>query len=73
MVSRKNGACQIIKASIAVFAPVALPMTLSIIVAVADNCATTSFRIIDQRRQIDQVESSHGCKTKRCNTSISIT
>jgi len=37
MVSRKNGACQIIKASIAGFAPVALPMTLSIIVAVADN------------------------------------
>lgn len=37
MVSRKNGTCQVIKASIAVFATVALSMTLSIIVAVADH------------------------------------
>jgi hypothetical protein len=37
MVSRKNGACQVIKASIAVLAPVALAMTPSIIVAVADH------------------------------------
>jgi hypothetical protein len=37
MVSRKNGARQIIKASIAGFAPVALSMMLSIIGAVADN------------------------------------
>ena len=37
MVPRKYGACQIIKASIAFFAPVTLPMPLSIIVAVADN------------------------------------
>ena len=37
MVSSKNGASQVVKASIALFAPVALPMPLSIIVAVADN------------------------------------
>ncbi len=35
--ARKNGACQVIKASITVLAPEALPMTLSIIVAVANN------------------------------------
>jgi hypothetical protein len=43
MVSSKNRACQVIKASIALFTPVALPMTLSIIVAVADNCVTITF------------------------------
>jgi hypothetical protein len=37
MVSRKNGACQVIKASITVLTPEALPMTLSIIVPVTDN------------------------------------
>ena len=40
MVSSKNGPRQIIKASIAVFATVALPMTLSIIMAMADHCFT---------------------------------
>jgi len=42
MVPRKNGARQVIKASIAVLAPIALTMTLSIIVAMADNCIATA-------------------------------
>jgi hypothetical protein len=37
MMPGKNGASQVIKASVTVFAPVALAMTLSIIVAVADH------------------------------------
>jgi hypothetical protein len=37
MMARKNGACQVVKASITVFAPESLAMTLSIIVAMTDN------------------------------------
>ena len=40
---RKNGARQVIKSSIAVLAPIALTMTLSIVVAVADNCSAAAF------------------------------
>ena len=43
MVPSKNGARQVIKASIAALAPIALTMTLCIIVAMADNCSATAF------------------------------
>ena len=43
MVPRKNGARQVIKASIAVLAPIALTMTLSILMAMADNCSANAF------------------------------
>jgi len=42
MVSRKNSLRQIIRASIKVLATVALPLTLSIIMAMADRCFTAA-------------------------------
>lgn len=43
MVSGKNGARQVVKARIAVFATVTLAITLSIIVAMADHCSAAAF------------------------------
>ena len=42
MVPSKNSPRQIIKASITVFASIALPMTLSIIMAMADHRSTAA-------------------------------
>lgn len=45
--SCKNGARQVVKSSVALFATVALPMTLSIIMAMADHRYTTAFDATD--------------------------